>query len=259
MDIEMLEFRSFSMQAVRSFLSSNGFLEVDTPALSHSLIPESCLEVFKSEYIKPYKDERIPLFLAPSPEVYIKELIAKHKRSFFQLSKCYRNLESVGQLHSPEFTMLEYYAVNKDYKFSIELTQNLLLHVASKLKDSSLLSFENVEIFRDFGFDIDEFSEDEIVIRAVPAFDFRDSIENVFLQLLMDLKNEVEIKDLRENIIISMSCKGAVKAGQKLDTFEMQNMVRRIHEVGEYTCPHGRPIIVKLSRNDLDKMFGRRK
>ena len=148
MDIEMLEFRSFSMQAVRSFLSSNGFLEVDTPALSHSLIPESCLEVFKSEYIKPYKDERVPLFLAPSPEVYIKELIAKHKRSFFQLSKCYRNLESVGQLHSPEFTMLEYYAVNKDYKFSIELTQNLLLHVASKLKDSSLLSFENVEILK---------------------------------------------------------------------------------------------------------------
>ncbi|MGO8609653.1 hypothetical protein ACC848_42615, partial [Rhizobium johnstonii] len=58
--------------------------------------------------------------------------------------------------------------------------------------------FENIEIFRDFGFDVDEFSEDEIVIRAVPAFDFRDSIENVFLQLLMDLKNEVEIKDLRE-------------------------------------------------------------
>ena len=119
--------------------------------------------------------------------------------------------------------------------------------------------FENIEIFRDFGFDIDEFSEDEIVIRAVPAFDFRDNIENVFLQLLMDLKNEVEIKDLRENIIISMSCKGAVKAGQKLDMFEMQNMVRRIHEVGKYTCPHGRPIIVKLSKNDLDKMFGRKK
>lgn len=36
-------------------------------------------------------------------------------------------------------------------------------------------------------------------------------------------------------------------------------MVRRLHEVGKYTCPHGRPIIVKLTRNDLDKMFGRRK
>lgn len=96
------------------------------------------------------------------------------------------------------------------------------------------------------------------MIRAVPAFDFRDSIENVFTAFA-GFKNEVEIKDLRENIIISMSCKGAVKAGQKLDMFEMQNMVRRIHEVGKYTCPHGRPIIVKLSKNDLDKMFGRKK
>ena len=148
---------------------------------------------------------------------------------------------------------------DKFYNKKLE-SQHLLLPLKMEITGiEKNIIFENIEIFRDFGFDIDEFSEDEIVIRAVPAFDFRDSIENVFLQLLMDLKNEVEIKDLRENIIISMSCKGAVKAGQRLDMFEMQNMVRRIHEVGKYTCPHGRPIIVKLSRNDLDKMFGRRK
>ena len=148
---------------------------------------------------------------------------------------------------------------DKFYNKKLE-SQHLLLPLKIEITGiEKNIIFENIEIFRDFGFDIDEFSEDEIVIRAVPAFDFRDSIENVFLQLIMDLKNEVEIKDLRENIIISMSCKGAVKAGQRLDMFEMQNMVRRIHEVGKYTCPHGRPIIVKLSRNDLDKMFGRRK
>ncbi|WP_314393680.1 DNA mismatch repair endonuclease MutL [Leptotrichia shahii] len=148
---------------------------------------------------------------------------------------------------------------DKFYNKKIE-SQHLLLPL--KLEVTQIernIIFENINIFNDFGFDIDEFSEKEILIRAVPAFDFRDSIENVFLQLLLDLKNEVEIKDLRENIIISMSCKGAVKAGQKLDMFEMQNMVRRIHEVGKYTCPHGRPIIVKLSKNDLDKMFGRKK
>ena len=148
---------------------------------------------------------------------------------------------------------------DKFYNKKIE-SQHLLLPL--KLEVTQIeknIIFENINIFNDFGFDIDEFSENEILIRAVPAFDFRDSIENVFLQLLLDLKNEVEIKDLRENIIISMSCKGAVKAGQKLDMFEMQNMVRRIHEVGKYTCPHGRPIIVKLSKNDLDKMFGRKK
>ena len=147
----------------------------------------------------------------------------------------------------------------KFYNKKIE-SQHLLLPLKMEVTviEKNII-FENIDVFQNFGFDIDEFSENEIVIRAVPAFDFRDSIENVFLQLLLDLKNEVEIKDLRENIIISMSCKGAIKAGQKLDIFEMQNMVRRIHEVGKYTCPHGRPIIVKLSKNDLDKMFGRKK
>jgi len=124
--------------------------------------------------------------------------------------------------------------------------------------EKSIIS-ENQEIFSEFGFDIDQFSDNEILLRAVPAFDFREDVKNVLQKLLEDLKNENEIKDLRENIIISMSCKGAVKAGQRLDMGEMRNMVRRLHEVGKYTCPHGRPIIVKLTKNDLDKMFGRKK
>ena len=124
--------------------------------------------------------------------------------------------------------------------------------------EKSIIS-ENQEILSEFGFDIDQFSDNEILLRAVPAFDFREDVKNVLQKLLEDLKNENEIKDLRENIIISMSCKGAVKAGQRLDMGEMRNMVRRLHEVGKYTCPHGRPIIVKLTKNDLDKMFGRKK
>ena len=147
-------------------------------------------------------------------------------------------------------------------KFSSKEHKSQHLLLPQKMEVSEVeksLIFDNIEVFNEFGFDIDEFSNNEIVFRAVPAFDFRDSIQNVFLKLLSDLKSESEIKDLRENIIISMSCKGAVKAGQKLNMNEMQNMVRRLHEVGKYTCPHGRPIIVKLTKDDLDKMFGRKK
>lgn len=147
-------------------------------------------------------------------------------------------------------------------KFYGKKIDSIQLLIPKKTEVTSIekeIIFENIEIFNNFGFEIDEFYENEILIRAVPVFDFRESCENVFEKLLNDLKNEVEIKDLREKIIISMSCRGAVKAGQKLSFDEMQNMVRRIHEVGKYTCPHGRPIIVKLTKNDLDKMFGRRK
>ena len=149
----------------------------------------------------------------------------------------------------------------KDKFYSRKLESQQLL-IPQKIEvtavEKSIIS-ENQEIFSEFGFDIDQFSDNEILLRAVPAFDFREDVKNVLQKLLEDLKNENEIKDLRENIIISMSCKGAVKAGQRLDMGEMRNMVRRLHEVGKYTCPHGRPIIVKLIKNDLDKMFGRKK
>ena len=149
----------------------------------------------------------------------------------------------------------------KDKFYSKKLdSQQLLIpqNIEVSAVEKSII-LENQETFSEFGFDIDQFSDNEMLLRAVPAFDFREDVKNVFHKLLEDLKDENEIKDLRENIIISMSCKGAVKAGQKLDMGEMQNMVRRLHEVGKYTCPHGRPIIVKLTKNDLDKMFGRKK
>ena len=148
---------------------------------------------------------------------------------------------------------------DKFYRRKLESQQLLIPQkIEVTAVEKSIIS-ENQEIFSEFGFDIDQFSDNEMLLRSVPVFDFREDVKNVLQKLLEDLKNENEIKDLRENIIISMSCKGAVKAGQKLDMDEMRNMVRRLHEVGKYTCPHGRPIIVKLTKNDLDKMFGRKK
>ena len=144
------------------------------------------------------------------------------------------------------------------YNKKLNSQQLLLPQKIEVTENEKSIIMENIEIFKEFGFDIDEL-HNEIVIRAVPAFDFREDIRDVFMKLFENIRSGRKIMDLRENIIISMSCKGAVKAGQKLDMHEMKNMVRRLHEVGEYTCPHGRPIIVKLTRNDLDKMFGRKK
>ncbi|MCI5697196.1 MAG: LysR family transcriptional regulator [Spirochaetia bacterium] len=125
MDLEMLKFRANIMQRIRNFFIKKGFLELDTPALSRDLIPETCLEVFKTEYIKPWSEEKIPLYLVPSPEIYIKKIISQHKTNVFQLSKCYRNIESVGNIHSPEFTMLEYYQMNISYMDTADITEEL--------------------------------------------------------------------------------------------------------------------------------------
>ena len=53
MDIEALELRALSIQAAREFFIKKNYLELDTPALSGELIPETCLEVFKTEYLSP--------------------------------------------------------------------------------------------------------------------------------------------------------------------------------------------------------------
>lgn len=125
MDLEMLKFRANILQRIRNFFIKNNFLELDTPALSNDLIPETCLEVFSTEYITPWTEEKKRLYLVPSPEIYIKKIISQHKTDVFQLSKCYRNVESVGNIHSPEFTMLEYYKMNASYLDTAKLTEEL--------------------------------------------------------------------------------------------------------------------------------------
>ncbi len=89
-----MEFRAACIRAVREFFVKNGYLELDTPALAEILIPETCLEVFKPEYLKPHgsngrtaeangtvsAEKRKTLFLTPSPEVFIKPIIAQTGR-----------------------------------------------------------------------------------------------------------------------------------------------------------------------------------
>lgn len=147
----------------------------------------------------------------------------------------------------------------KEEYYSSEVSSQQLLVPIRVLVDprERELVFENIESFGKFGFEIDEFGDNEILIRAVPIMNFRDSIENIFREILMNLR-ENKSKDIRENIIISMSCRGAVKANEKLTQDEMEIMVEKLHEIGEYTCPHGRPIIIKITMNDLEKLFKRK-
>lgn len=148
MDVETLEFRAACIQAARNFFIENNYLELDTPALASSLIPETCLEVFRTEYIEAGSNKKTPLFLVPSPEVFIKPIIAKTKKSVFQLSKCYRNLESKGKIHNPEFSMLEYYTVNADYIDSIKITEHFFNFVAEKIKGNVLADTGMLNILR---------------------------------------------------------------------------------------------------------------
>ena len=209
-----------------------------------------------SENIQKFPAEKVPASAEKTekPEDY---------RIIGQIFNMYILVENKNQLEIYDQHIIHeriLYEELKEKFYSKKLDfQNLIIPQKIELTspDKNLV-MENAEIFRDFGFDVDEFGENEIILRSVPTFDFRDSIKNVFMDLLADLKNDIEVKDLRERIIISMSCKGAIKAGQKLEPDEIRSFIKKLHEIGKYTCPHGRPIIISIPKDDLDKMFGRK-
>jgi len=165
MDLDMLQRRAAIIRQVRSFFDNKNYLELDTPLLCGDLIPESCLEVFQTERIFPHrsKKENRPLWLIPSPEIWMKKIIAQHNVNVYQICKCFRNGESCGHLHNSEFTMLEYYTMNANYMDSLALTEELFLRLA---EDSVIKadSFERITVADAFakwaGFDLFKTAEE---------------------------------------------------------------------------------------------------
>lgn len=147
----------------------------------------------------------------------------------------------------------------KNHYYNKKIDKQLLLiplKLEIDIREKNIIS-DNLNIFEEFGYDIEIIDDKEIYIRSVPIMNMRNSTENIFREILENLKENKE-KDIRESIIISMSCKGAIKANEKLTIDEMIDIICRLHEIGKYTCPHGRPIIAKISLNDLEKLFKRK-
>ena len=115
-------------RAIRENFSNSGYVEVETPVLSPFLIPEPAIEVFRTELLGSRGRGR-DLYLAPSPELWMKRLIARGSGSIFQISRSFRNGDFASPLHNPEFRLLEYYTVGGTYLDSIAVTESLFSHL----------------------------------------------------------------------------------------------------------------------------------
>jgi lysyl-tRNA synthetase class 2 len=150
----MLQERARIIRQVRSFFDGRNYLELDTPLLSPDLIPESCLEVFETRRILP-SGSAVPYWLIPSPEIWMKKIIARHRVNVYQVCKCFRNGESSGFLHSPEFTMLEYYTMNASYLDSLKLTEELFRFLSPACFNAAFERISVAEAFARYaGFDL---------------------------------------------------------------------------------------------------------
>lgn len=125
MNRELREKRSHLFEETRGFFKNRGYLEVDTPLLSPYLIPESSIEIFKTDLLSPYRKSK-ELYLIPSPEIWMKRLLVQGSGNIFQITKSFRNWEQTGRLHENEFTLLEWYTLEADYRFSMEITEDYL-------------------------------------------------------------------------------------------------------------------------------------
>ena len=152
-----------------------------------------------------------------------------------------------------------YETFKKEYHEKHISVQNLLVPIKINIsnKDREIVE-EHQETLKRFGFEIDFFGKNDILIRAVPNLKFSSSIENLVREIIEDLKNTKIKNSLIEDIVITASCKNAVKANEKLTNEEIEILLDKLYEIDEYTCPHGRPIILKLSLDDIEKGFKRK-
>ncbi|MDR2490387.1 MAG: LysR family transcriptional regulator [Spirochaetaceae bacterium] len=167
MDYNLLAARSRLIRSVRAFFDRRDYLETLTPLLSPDLIPETCLEVFKTAFLPPRNSARTaakPYYLIPSPEIWMKKLIAVHKKSLYQICSSFRNCESTGLMHSPEFLMLEYYTMNADYLDSLKITEDLFDFLLSENR-ADLLQFQTEEALAELAPPFIRMTMDEAFVR----------------------------------------------------------------------------------------------
>ena len=122
------------------FLKKQGSLEIELPVLSPALIPESYLEVFETQF--DYFENHKKLYLTPSPELFLKRLLAYNIGNCYYLGKSFRNHEKSSSLHEFEFNMLEFYKVKTDYMGIADELLKMLRFITKKIFKKSYLFFQ---------------------------------------------------------------------------------------------------------------------
>lgn len=124
---KVFEKRSVAIRAIRDFLDSRGFLEVETPMM-HQIPGGATARPFKTHH----NALDIDLYLRIAPELYLKRLLVGGYDRVYEINKNFRN-EGISTKHNPEFTMLEFYIAYKDYNFLMSFTEEIFSVVAERV------------------------------------------------------------------------------------------------------------------------------
>ncbi|MBD3379274.1 MAG: hypothetical protein GF408_02310, partial [Candidatus Omnitrophica bacterium] len=182
----------------------------------------------------------------------------------FQIGKCYivriypDKVRVVDQHAAHERVMFEFFSRAAD-EAPVE-TQNLLLPERIELSAPEALLMEKVvSRFAALGFGIEHFGERSYVIQSIPAVLEAKDIKRVVYDILGDLASlDLKKTDILEEMIKLASCKAAVKSGDRLSFDEMSSLLDQLDKCElPFTCPHGRPTVIDIKPDELEKRFRR--
>lgn len=121
--------------------------------------------------------------------------------------------------------------------------------------DVSLL-MENSEKLVRFGYEIQKISDSEVVFKKIPQVIAHIKIKDILADILENLHGD--LNNLEEKMLVTMSCKAAVKAGAELNLWQMEELIKKWKTTKmPYTCPHGRPIVHSFSEKEIASFFHR--
>lgn len=144
-------------------------------------------------------------------------------------------------------------------QLSVDDVPSQLLIISDVIKlepEETALLIENKDKLAKYGYGIEQISDTEITFKKVPQvishFKPQDIISDILENLHGDLNN------LEEKMLVTMSCKAAVKAGQELNLWQMEELIKKWKSTkNPYTCPHGRPILHTMSAKEVGAFFHR--
>ena len=140
-------------------------------------------------------------------------------------------------------------------------SQSLLAPIPVRLRaDAAAQLLAKQELLEELGFEIDEFGENTVLVRRVPMDIAEGDVADSLMEMADDLLSgrSADTDTVRDELLHTMACKAAIKAGWKTDDKELLALVREVMSREELKyCPHGRPICITLSKKQLEKQFKR--
>lgn len=190
----------------------------------------------------------VPVEKEPEPE---ENIIGQYKNTYILVEK-EDGLEIIDQHIAEERYIYEKLMAEKNIVSQMLFVSDV---VPVSSTEAELIK-ENIDKFEKFGFGIEFLKENELIFRKVPQMIAKVNPKEILADILANIEGNID--RLEEHILITTACKASVKAGQKLSTWQMQEIVKKWRTTKmPYTCPHGRPVVKFFPHKEIAGFFQR--